>query len=72
MLIPFPTTTTAMGRNGVMKMTALALSAASDELILTPVTSRGVEGNCYLRVPASAIPALIQALHQAQSGVLPA
>ena len=71
MLIPFPTTTTAMGRNGVMQMTALDLYAGDDELTLIPITSRGIQGNCYLRIPLSAIPALIQALHQVQAGVLP-
>jgi hypothetical protein len=48
----FQRATSAMGRNGTMKQTAISISECGNEINLEPVTSKGTIGNCRITIPA--------------------
>jgi hypothetical protein len=54
----------AFGRNGYMKCHGLEVSDIWEAVELTPITSRGNAGRCFIRIPYSSIPNLIAALRQ--------
>lgn len=56
------------GRNGVMKCSGVEVYRGGDlsTMWLSPLTSRGVVGRCYIEVPVEDIPALIKAIREAQ------
>lgn len=57
---------TAMGRNGKMKVSGVAATCLPEcrRVMIVPLTSRGVVGNCRIDIPVAEIPAFIEMLQQ--------
>ena len=64
--IPFSAHGAAMGRNGRIAVSEVLVSAFSDEIQLTPITSRKRAANAYLQFPdIAAAEAVAHAILQA-------
>ena len=62
----------SLGRNGEMKTVGLVASIidfatdpARHSCMLSPINSKGVEGRCFIEVPLTALPELIEGLQEA-------
>ena len=57
---------TAMGRNGTMKMSGIVATCLPEtrRVMIVPLTSRGVVGNCRIEIPTTEIPIFIEMLRQ--------
>ena len=57
---------TAMGRNGTMKMSGIVATCLPEtrRVMIVPLTSRGVVGNCRIEIPTAEIPIFIEMLRQ--------
>lgn len=63
--ITWPRPTTFLGRNGRFASHGLEVYVyPNNEIILEPVTSRGVSGRCQIIVPIDALPDLIDTLRK--------
>jgi len=54
-----------IGRNGYFKQSGLVVQAHEGEMVvIMPLTSRGVTGNCMLDIPLEDVPSVIDALQK--------
>lgn len=62
--INYSETTHFTGRNGTFKQTGITVGQYShtEVIRITPITSKGIEGNCLITIPRKDLPALIAEL----------
>ncbi len=58
---------TALGRNGVVKMSGLFITDHGQYVTLHPITTRNTVANCNINVPKNKIPELIKKLQEVNS-----
>jgi hypothetical protein len=69
MKIKFNEQTEFLGRNGTFRCAGIEVqecSASARTILLCPITSKGIEGRCWIEMPKDDIPALIDALKELQ------
>jgi hypothetical protein len=63
---------TALGRNGTIKISGIALYwHPGDRLLLCPITSRGHDGRCMIDIPASHLDQFLTAILALRAGTEP-
>ena len=59
----------ALGRNGVMAMTGIAIDSLMSSILLQPITSKNQIGRAFLEIPKLSLHELIGKLQEIESGI---
>lgn len=61
-LLKFKKLTYFTGRNGTFKASGLEVMQVNDNILFTPITSKGLYGKCGIAIPQEEIKTLIEVL----------